>query len=138
MRTPAPQAKQNDLRYRWASRHDNVSAPQSRHNRQPKSNAPPSAAKKGARVRVLAGFTHPSWSLATQMTWLVEVSKTPKHLYLERPARPEHLRVATHCRGRMGWGEDKILQNSSAGTFFAWDMYFKRFQSKMELRSVCI
>ena len=41
MRTPAVQAKQNDSRYRWASRSGNVSAPQSRHNRPPKSNAPP-------------------------------------------------------------------------------------------------
>ena len=39
MRTPAAQAKQNDSRYRWASRSGNMSAPQSRHNRPPKSNA---------------------------------------------------------------------------------------------------
>ena len=46
MRTPAVQAKQNDSRYRWASRSGNVSAPQSRHNRPPKSNAPPFSCQK--------------------------------------------------------------------------------------------
>ena len=35
-------------------------------------------------------------------------------------------------------GEHKVVQNSSAGTFFEWDMYFKYLQSKMELLSLCI
>ena len=36
------------------------------------------------------------------MAWLVEVSKAAKHLCLELPARPEHLRVDTPSGGRKG------------------------------------
>ena len=49
----------------------------------------------------------PIRSRAAQMAWLVEVSRAPKHLCVEPPARPEHLRIAPHSGGRKGRGSTK-------------------------------
>ena len=46
----------------------------------------------------------PSRSRAAQMAWLVEISRAPKHLCVEPPVRPEHVRVATRNGRRRGGG----------------------------------
>ena len=138
MRTQAAQPKSNDSRHRWASRRDNVPAPQSRHNRPPKSNAPPSAAKKAARVRVLTGFTPPQPHTGGPDGMAGGSFQGPQTFVRGAPGPPRTF-AGCHLQWRSeGAGEHKFVQNSSAGTFFEWDMYFKHFQSKMELPSVCV
>ena len=118
MRTPAAQPMSNGSRYRWANQNDNVSAPQSRHNRQPKSNAPSCSCQKSCPRSSFGRFyAPPSRSRAAQMAWLVEVSKAAKHLCLELPARPEHLRVDTPSGGRKGRESTKSSKTQAWARF---------------------
>ena len=59
----------------------------------------------------------PSRARAAEMPWLVEVSKAPKHLCLELPARPKHLRVDTPSGGRKGRGSTKSSKTRALARF---------------------
>ena len=59
----------------------------------------------------------PIRSRAAQMAWLVEVSRAPKHLCVEPPARPEHLRIAPHSGGRKGRGSTKSSKTQALARF---------------------
>lgn len=137
MRTPAAQPKSSGSRYRWASRSDNVPAPQSRHNRPPKSNALPSAANKAARVRVLAGFTPPSRSRAAQMAWLVKFLRHPSICaWSFRPAQ-NICRLPPLVEVGRGGGAQRRQKLERWHVFSKGDMYFKHLQPKMRLPSLC-
>ena len=75
----------------------------------------------------------PSRPRAAQMAWLVEVSKAAKHLCLELPARPEHLRVATHNGGWRGGGEAQNRPKLKPWRVFSQRTLFRIPQFKLTL-----
>ena len=133
MRTQAAQPKSNDSRHRWASRRDNVPAPQSRHNRPPKSNALLQLPKKLPAFEFWQVLRPPSRSRAAQMAWLVEISRAPKHLCVEPPVRPEHVRVATRNGRRRGGGEAQNRPKLKPWRVFSQRTLFGILQSKLTL-----